>query len=178
MKFINTNNYVLTIFIFYFENTANSTKEFTIITSSTTKSKHITIEPLKNSEKEKDQSKHHPSHTDEIAELSSDRNFIQNNLKEQSKHLTSNTDEIAELSSDGNFLQNVSISECDLNKQILPYVEKVKKLEKLLQKSESLRMTMKKRHKRLQSKYKNKIKELEEKVCINEKFPSHSTTFE
>jgi len=45
-------------------------------------------------------------------------------------------------------------------------MEKIKKEEKLLRKSELLRMTMKKRYKRLQNQYKNRIKELEKKVCI------------
>lgn len=56
--------------------------------------------------------------------------------------------------------------------------EKIKKLEKLLRKSESLRITMKKKHKRLENEYKNKIKKLQEKVCINEQFPEAQTTFE
>jgi len=57
-------------------------------------------------------------------------------------------DVITELSSDGNLLQsNLSISEeeCNSEKQMSPW-EKIKKLEKLLQKSESLRITMKKKN--------------------------------
>jgi len=60
----------------------------------------------------------------------------------------------------------VSKQERSLDKQNLLYMEKIKKLEKLLRKSELLRMTMKKRYKRLQNQYKNRIKELEKKVCI------------
>jgi len=60
----------------------------------------------------------------------------------------------------------VSKQERSLDKQNLLYMEKIKKLEKLLRKSELLRMTMEKRYKRLQNQYKNRIKELEKKVCI------------
>ncbi|KYQ50592.1 hypothetical protein ALC60_10300 [Trachymyrmex zeteki] len=75
-------------------------------------------------------------------------------------------EETAELCSNGNIIQNntlVSKQERSLNRQNLSYIEKIKKLEKLLHKSESLRMSMKKRHKRLQNQYKNRIKELEKK---------------
>jgi len=60
-------------------------------------------------------------------------------------------EQITELSSDGNLLQsNLSISEQEYNseKQMSPW-EKIKKLEKLLRKSESLRVIMKKKHERL-----------------------------
>jgi len=60
----------------------------------------------------------------------------------------------------------VSKQERSLDKQNLLYMEKITKLEKLLRKSELLRMTMEKRYKRLQNQYKNRIKELEKKVCI------------
>ncbi|XP_012055780.1 PREDICTED: THAP domain-containing protein 2-like [Atta cephalotes] len=78
-------------------------------------------------------------------------------------------EEIAESCSDKNIMQGdtlVSKQERSLDKQNLLYMEKIKKLEKLLRKSESLRMTMEKRYKRLQNQYKNRIKELEKKVCI------------
>ncbi|KAG5334247.1 THAP2 protein, partial [Acromyrmex charruanus] len=79
-------------------------------------------------------------------------------------------EEIAESYSDGNIQDDTLVSkrERSLDKQNLLYMEKIKKLEKLLRKSESLRMSMEKRYKRLQSQYKNRIKELEKKVCIIE----------
>ncbi|XP_018375952.1 PREDICTED: THAP domain-containing protein 5-like isoform X1 [Trachymyrmex cornetzi] len=78
--------------------------------------------------------------------------------------------ETAELCSDGIIQDDTLVSkqEHSLDKQNLLYMEKIKKLEKLLRKSESLRISMGKRHKRLQNQYKNRIKELEKKVCIIE----------
>ncbi|XP_018343390.1 PREDICTED: THAP domain-containing protein 4-like isoform X2 [Trachymyrmex septentrionalis] len=73
----------------------------------------------------------------------------------------------AELYSDGNIIQDDTLilkQEPSLDKQNLLYMEKIKKLEKLLRKSESLRISMEKRHKRLQNQYKNRIKELEKKI--------------
>lgn len=118
-------------FIFYLESVqANSSIEFLIIILSTTESNNIiiTIDSLKNPKEERYESQHILINTDgkeETGKLSSNENFMQDNLPISEEN------------------------ECNFNKQIFPYTEKIRKLEKLLQKSESLRIIMKKDHKQV-----------------------------